>query len=534
MAFSSLIRKLVHAINHNSLHTPWQSSWEARTEKLSPSLDENIRGIKETLSKSDDLKLQEYRFGQEGSFRCVLVYVDGLADKKTITEGILTPLSSQKSQALHPGKADQWLQILREGVLCIGGIQEAWDKNAIINACLAGDTALLIDGSKGALLIDTKGGQKRGVEEPQTELVVRGPREGFTEDLITNTSLLRRRIKHPHLKMEQFTIGRKSRTGVCLVYVEKVAKEETVTLLKERLSKLDVDIILDSGYIEEYIEDYPFSLFPTMGFSEKPDVVAGKLLDGRVAIVVEGSPFVLTAPFLLIESFQTAEDYYTRPLYANITRIVRLLAFIFSIFTVPVYIAFTTFHQELIPLTLLLRFAGASEGTPFPGIIEALIMVFSFEILREAGLRMPRPVGQAISIVGALIMGDAAVAAGLVGAPMVIAVAFTAVAGFIIPSLIDTISLLRILLIILSAVLGGFGIAMGFLGILVHLATLKSFGVDYFSTVIPSTDVKDSFIRMPLWSTSGRSPRLSGEDRTNKKPFVPPNPPVKEQGKQES
>lgn len=501
---------------------------EEEPDLLSDSLRKNLDDLKMMFGKSNDVKIHEFLFGENCAYKGAIIFIDGLVNDDRITEGIMKPLimNQEITRDMEDKDSGTCITAVKKAVLCSGEIKEVKEKSVFIEGFLSGDTAMLIDGCDHGLLIGTKGWERRSVTEPQTELVVRGPREGFTENFRTNTALLRRRIKSPNFRLEHMVIGKQSHTNLCVAYIENIAKPEIVKLVKDRLKKLDVDSILDSGYIEEYIEDAPFSVFPTIGNSEKPDVVAAKLLEGRVAIIVDGSPFVLTAPYLFIESYQTAEDYYIRPLFANVTRFLRILANFISIFTVPAYIALTTFHQELLPTTLLLRFARSSEGTPFPAFLEALVMVFSFEILREAGLRLPRPVGQAISIVGALIMGDAAVAAGLVGAPMVIAVAFTAVAGFVIPSQIESVTILRILLMCLSAVLGGFGIAVGFLAILVHLASLKSFGVSYFDAVIPSSDAKDGFVRMPLWSMSKRPKDIAGKNKVSKKTFMPPEPPV--------
>ncbi|MDF2567272.1 MAG: spore germination protein [Oscillospiraceae bacterium] len=521
MFIKFLVKKITFLFKQNQTPPIETQSAEKKTKGLSDKLKDNIDSLKLIFGDSGDLKIHEILFGKNLELSGALIFIDGLVDSKTITESIIKPLILNKNIGDGMEIENMSMDIIKKTILCSGDMSEIKDQTQMIEGCLAGETVFLLDGFKEALLISTKGWEKRNVTEPQTELVVRGPREGFTEDFRTNTALLRRRIKSPDFKMEQMKIGRKSLTDVCIAYIDKVAQPRIIEMVKKRLEKLEVDSILDSGYIEEYIEDAPFSVFPTVGYSEKPDVIAGKLLEGRVAIIVDGSPFVLTAPYLFIESFQTSEDYCIRPLYASVTRMLRLMAYFISIFTVPIYIALTTFHQELIPTTLLFTFANASEGTPFPSFIEALIMVFSFEILREAGLRLPRPVGQAISIVGALIMGDAAVAAGLVGAPMVIAVAFTAVAGFVIPVQIDSVSILRFILMVFSAALGGFGIAIGLLGILVHLASLKSFGVDYFGTVIPSQDLQDSFVRMPLWSMSGRPKDIAYIDKKRRKTFIP-------------
>jgi len=294
------------------------------------------------------------------------------------------------------------------------------------------------------------------------------------------------------------------------------------------LEEINIDSILESGYIEQYIEDAPFSLFATVGNSEKPDVIAAKLLEGRAAIIVDGTPFVLTMPFLLLESFQSAEDYYSRPVYTTLIRLTRFFAFFVTVLAPAIYVAVTTFHQELIPTTLLLTMAAAREGIPFPAVAESLIMIAAFEILREAGVRLPRPVGQALSIVGALVMGEAAVSAGLIGAPMVIVIAITAVSGFIVPGQADSAAVLRILYLILGSSMGGFGITVGLLGTLVHLASIRSFGYPYLSPIAPlqAEDLKDTFVRAPLWFMLSRPRGMAEEDVKRRDFFMPPASPM--------
>lgn len=497
-------------------------------EQLDKSLKKNLSYIKDTF-ESGDLKEHAFLFGENCEYSGAIIYIDGLVNSQMITEGILQPLLLNKhiSMAKTAGVKDA-IGMVAKAVLCTGEVVESKSLPDMIDGCLNGDTILLIEGVNRGLVIGTKGWEKRSVAEPQSEQVIRGPREGFTENFRTNTALIRRRIKHPDLRMEHMKIGQRTCTNICVAYIKGIANPQVVETVRKRLLSIDTDSILDSGYIEQYIEDAPLSVFSTVGYTEKPDVVAGKVLEGRVAIVVEGSPFILTVPMLFIESFQSAEDYYVRPFYASISRLMRFIAYALSLFTVPAFIALTSYHQELIPTTLLFTIARAKEGTPFPAFLEAIIMVYSFEILREAGLRLPVPVGQAISIVGALIMGDAAVAAGLVGAPTVIAVALSAVAGFVVPSQVDSLSVLRLIMIILAATLGGFGIAMGFLGIMVHLSTLKSFGVTYFAAVIPSRNQQDSFIRMPLWSMIKRPRAIAYGDVKRRgevvPPLTPPNP----------
>lgn len=489
---------------------------------LDKDLQKNLNGLKALLADSNDVMTHLFCFGPDHALSGALVFIDGLVDNLTLTHAVLRPLTDWRVDPARLPPKSKLLDVLSLEVLCSACVESSQSLPDLASSCLMGDAALLLDGCAGGLSINAKGWEKRGVAEPQSETVVRGPREGFTENLRTNTALIRRKIRNANLHVEQLIVGRKTQTGVCLLYLDGVADPRVVETVKYRIGRLDVESILETGYIEEYIEDAPYSPFATIGYSEKPDVVAAKILEGRVAIAVDGTPFVLTAPMLFIESFQTAEDYYTRPLYASLTRILRFLAYMITVFGPAIYIALTAFHHELIPTPLLLRIANAREGTPFPVFLEALVMIFAFEILREAGVRLPRPVGQAISIVGALIMGDAAVSAGIVGAPMVIAVAITAVSGFLVPSQSDSSSMLRVMMMVPAAFVGFYGVAFGFLGMLVHLATLESFGVPYFDSFSHATDIQDTVVRTPLWFMNKRPRRIAHGDTTRGHFFVPP------------
>jgi spore germination protein KA len=523
MILKSLFKKFIQYQEQKNDTTPTKT-FDAKksddTDDLLEGLKENINTIKELLGASQDVKYHNIKLKGINAPKAVLIFIDGLVNEKIITDGILAPLLDVEFNIAEGAKVEKLAQKIDTQILHMADVEVSTKISELISSLLSGSSALVIDGIKECLLISTKGFPTRSISEPQTEMVVRGPREGFTENLRTNTAMIRRRIKSPKLRMEHLTIGKKTDTVVCLTYIKDVARTEIVDKLKERLKKIDTDAINDTGYIEEFIEGSPFSLFETVGYTEKPDVAAAKMLEGRIAILVDGSPFAITVPRLFVENFQTAEDYYTRYVYASVTRLMRFVAYFLSIFTVPVYIALTTFHQELIPETLLVTIANAREGTPFPVFFEALIMVISFEVLKEAGLRLPRPVGQAISIVGALVMGDAAISAGLVGAPVVIAVAFTAVAGFIVPAQTESASILRIIMMVISAILGGYGLALGVLGMLIHLASLKSFGIDYLTTVVPSTDIKDSFFRTPLWTMVSRPVSIVGKDKTRMVPAM--------------
>ncbi len=530
--FHSFVKKLKYwQLMNKTQRDPDNEKAHEQPPVLHRELHKNLQSIRQILGKSNDVKIHEFRFGKEGEYSGAIIFIDGLVDGGTITEGILKPVLSFRQPDTHPsGSPANAFEELRRTVLCNAEMDEKEALGDLVAGCLSGNTMLLMDGVAKGILVSTKGWEKRGVSEPQTESVIRGPREGFTENLRTNTALLRRKIKSPQLRLDHVIVGRKTLTDVCIIYLNNVADPKVVQEVKRRLDGLQVDSVLDAGYIEQYMEDAPFSMFATVGYTEKPDVAAAKVLEGRVAIVTDGTPFVLTAPMLFIESFQTAEDYYVRPFFASFARILRYLAFIITLFAPAIYIALTTYHQEMIPTTLLLTVARAREGTPFPAFLEALIMIFSFEILREAGLRLPRPVGQAISIVGALIMGDAAVSAGLVGTPLVIAVALTAVTGFVVPMQGDVSSLLRLGSMVLAAVLGGYGIAMGLLATMLHLASLTSFGVPYFESITISRDLQDTVVRMPLWSMIKRPKDIAQKDTTRRHFFLPPMRPHNDQG----
>ncbi len=492
-----------------------------RAPDLSDELQRNVRDLVASLGAGSDIKVRNLRFGPGGGIVGALVFIDNLIDPSYVANLIARPIVSWRPESF--GKSDEKLvDALSEEVLYASVVAVTRSMKQLVDGCLSGNVALFIDGCDMALGIQARGYAKRDVTEPESETVVRGPREGFNEDLQTNVSLIRRKIRSGQLRSELMIVGRRTATRVCLMYLDGVANMDVVGEVRRRVQALDVDAVLESGYIEEYIEDSPLSPFATIGYAEKPDVVAALLLEGRTAIVVDGTPFVLTAPMLLVEGFQSPEDYYSRWPFASLTRALRFVAFGLATLAPAVLIALTSFHQELIPTKLLFTIASAREGTPFPMYLEAFIMVFMFEIVREAGIRLPRPVGQAVSIVGALVMGNAAVSAGLVGPAMVIVVAITAIASFVVPALNSSVSILRIIMMLMSAMLGWYGIAMGLLGVSIHLATLTSFGVPFFDGLDWTSDLKDTVVRMPLWSMVSRPRQIVCEDEVRHPYFVPP------------
>lgn len=494
---------------------------------LSEQLDKNLGEIRRVLGDSPDVTIRRLSIGTIKSERAAIVFIDGLVDKTVVNNHILRPLMN-RGEGPVKSRASM-VEILQEQELAVGGIRETRALEDLIDAVLAGDVALLVHGTENAIIVNARGWEKRAIQEPITEVIIKGPRDGFVETIRTNTALLRRRIGHPSLRLETLIIGKKTRTEVTIAYLKGLADDATVEEVRRRLRRIDTDGILAAGFIEQFIEDSPFSPFTTTSYTERPDVCSARLLEGRVAVFIDGTPVVVTVPALFIESFQSPDDYNFRPFYSTLIRYFRYSAYGISILLSPVYVAFSTYHQELIPTPLLITMAAANEGTPFPAMAEVIGMGIVFEILREAGIRLPRPIGQAVSIVGALVIGEATVSAGLVGAPVVIVVALTAIASFVVPAQAESATLLRFFLTLLAGILGAFGIMGGLITVFVHLASLRSFGVPYltpFSPLMPH-DLKDAAFRAPLWAMHARPRMLTDKKSVRQEESLRPQPPKK-------
>lgn len=491
-------------------------------------LDQNLEVIKEKTGDSSDIVFRVVKVAGDSKVRIAVIYVEGIVDSLSINDFLIE--SIMKNNTLHERLSEKKsLEFLVDEVVPLGTVKimNNWDE--LFTSLMSGESIILADGVAEALSADTKGGEQRSVEEPTSQVTVRGPRDGFTESIRTNTSLIRNRIHNPDLWLESMKIGRATQTDVSIMYIKGIAKDEIVEEVRKRLRGIDIDSILESGYIEQLIEDQTFSPFPTIYHTERPDTVAGNLLEGRVAILVDGTPFVLLAPAIFIQFFQSVEDYYARFDIATALRFLRILIFFISLIAPSVYIAATTFHQEMIPTNLLFAVAAQREAVPFPAFVEAIIMEVTFEILREAGIRMPRAVGSAISIVGALVIGQAAVEAGIVSPAMVIVVSITAIANFATPSFAIAISsrLIRFLLMVVAATFGFYGVILGMLMLIVHLCGLRSFGVPYmtpFAPFIPGNN-DDTIVRVPIWAFRKRPQLISGDNKIRQGKGQKPHPP---------
>ncbi len=496
--------------NQNIIHDYTQIS---ASEPIPGTIEAVSARLGEIFSDCCDFITREISCGRNGQIKILVAYINGFVDKRVLNQDVIHPvLNFLSGTELHEGSCIY--ERLKKCVVINNDIKEAGDMQQAVEGILSGETLLFIDGESKALVIGVKDPRGRQVEEPDSETSIRGAREGFVENLLTNTTLIRKRIKNPNLKLEIMQLGKQTKTDVCICYIKGIANEKIVREVKERLRKIKTDAILDSGIIEQFISGTRLSLFPTVGNSEKCDKLAGKLLEGRVAILCDGSPYVLTVPFLFIESIQTPDDYYDHAYFATFMRLLRLMALMVSTLLPGMYVALVSFHHTVIPFKLMITLAASRQGIPFSPFIEAILMIIAFELLREAGIRMPRPVGQALSIVGAIVLGEASVAAGIASNLMVIIVAITAICSFVVPPLIRATMLLRFVFLAAANFFGFLGISFVSVVVLIHLCRLRSFGVPYMAPFSPLTlsDLKDSLIMVPIWAMLTRPKILRQEN----------------------
>jgi len=449
----------------------------------------NIDYIKEKLKNSYDVKYREIECNAGTIYG---VFIDDLCDSKFISEYIFNPLIRNKIDTVD-------LEYIKKEILPANSIGDVKDNDDAIYHILSGDLVLLFSFTNNSFYCEAKGYVRRSVGIPVTENVIKGPREGFTEAFVDNVSLIRRKIKNPLLKFETIILGSKSNTVTVLCYMEGVAPKKLVDYIRKKVTNIKLEFMLDTNYIEEALKNKK-TPFDTIGTTEKPDVAASKILEGKVAIIVDGTPFVITAPYFFIDNFQTPDDYYSNKYFANLSRILRLASFSLAYLLSGLYVAISTFHFSLIPTLITIRLSASRAGVPLPTVVELLIMTFFFQLLREAGIRLPQAIGQAMSIVGALILGDAAVGAGVASQSTVVVVALSSIASFLVPKIYGAISIWNIIIILLSSILGLPGFYIGFLMFVAHMAGLESCGYPYLFPIgtLKSFKFKDLFYRKDL------------------------------------
>ena len=481
-------------------------------KKISSNIEENIEEFNRIFKNDIDFLVR--RFSLFSSQPAALLCLKSLVGKEEVERDIVKPLQ----ESAYP--IDQSLNevdYILNNVLYYTDVKTVLDIAELIQSLTLGKAIIFIDGNEKALELDAKKPEKRAIEQPETERVVRGARDGFIEQIGTNVALLRYRLPVPEFRIESTEVGTRTRTKVAVCYMEDIVNETLLKEVKKRIDAIKMDGILDAGYIEQFIQENPWSPFPQILNTERPDKVIGNVLEGRVAILVEGSPFALIAPATFNQFYQTSEDYNDRWIISSIIRIIRVLALVFSLLFSSFYVTVLSFHPELIPAKFVVAASSGRQGVPFPVFIEVLLMEIAMEILREATVRMPQQVGGALSIVGVLVVGQAAVQAGFVSPITVVIIAMSTIGSFATPSYnaATAFRMLRFALIILAGTLGLLGLAVGIIVVLNHMIGLRSFGVPYMSPFSPGNAqaLRDSVIRSPFDWLRKRPPSINPKDK---------------------
>lgn len=484
---------------------------EASNQPITKDIDQNKSDFKKAFENSSDIVFRE--MNSHRKIRILLIYVDGMIDVELIESNLLKPILFE-GQAQGFGAIGDITNMCERELYSGLQVKKLSDFDEIAEHILKGDLAILADGEGVACVAQVKKVPTRSIEESTSEPTLRGAKESFTEDIRTNTVLIRKKFATTKLKLEAIKIGKLTKTNVVVAYIEGIVDPNLLDEVLARINRIEMDGIFESGYIEESIEDTHFSPFPQMLNTERPDVVSAEIMEGKVAILTDGTPYVLVVPMTFWSGLQAPDDYYERFLYVFLNRSIRYFFSLFSVLLPSFYIALTNFHQELVPSKLMISIAALRERAPFPTLIEVLMMEVMFEGLREAGIRLPKTIGPLVSVVGALVIGEAAVRAGIISSPIVIVVSAAGIASFIIPRYRFGIPLriLRFPLILLSGLFGLFGLVAGIVAILIHLVQLRPFGMPYLSPVAPIAGqwLKDWWIRWPYKLTNNADQRRKG------------------------
>ena len=440
----------------------------------------------------------------------VLIFVNDLVDKNLIGELILRPVSLVKEQPDNNELFDLFLSPEKQKLQSI---------KEVLDEVLLGSAVLICDEVNFALSFQLKNFEKRAITEPPTSTVIKGPREGFVESLPVNVSLMRRKLKSPDLMFEHLTVGKYSKTPVALCYIKSIASVKLVKKLKKKISQIDIDAVLDSSYLSKFLCEHKYSIFKQLGNTEKPDILASKILEGRVAILVDGSPIALTAPYLLVEDFQSPSDYYNSSYSATVARYVRIISIIIALFSPALFVAAELYHLQLIPLSFLLTIVNSIKGIPLSPSYEMFFSLLIFEILNEASVRMPKYVGMVVSIVGGLVLGETAVNAGIISAPTLMIIALSGICLYTVPELEQTFSVLRIVFLVISGSLGLFGLLIAVALLTIYLVSFESFSTPICAPFSPlvKQDLNDTNYKGFIEELSTRPRSLKNKNKTRLK-----------------
>ena len=480
----------------------YQQNINAEKEGVGKPIPSNLDTLKQRLiqmlGESSDFVLKKIPLDRNPTV--LIACIEGLADKALLDRDIIGSVTAYNSRP-QSGR-EKFVDYLKNKLVNTCSVKEISDLDRAVISILSGEAVVFTDGSRTALSAGIQKWEKRSPNEPKTGTVLRGPREGFVESIAINRSMLRRKIINPSLRFETFSIGRQTKTKVDLCYIKGTASEKIVNEVRKRLLNIKTDVILESAYLEQFIEDAPFSLFATVGNTERPDVAASKLLEGRVAILCDGTPFVLTLPYLFVENLQAGDDYYSRSATSFFGRMIRFIGFLMTVYLPALYLSFTCFHQGAIPFKLLVTIYTVRVNVPFGIFVSCLFVLLLFALIKEAAELLPEPVSQTVSIVGGVVVGQAIITAGLVSVATVIVISITVITGYVVPELEKPITIMRVFMLVGANIVGNLGITLVSIVIFAYMCAIHSIGVPYLSPIAPLSglDIKDVFFSFPVWA----------------------------------
>lgn len=485
---------------------------------LPKALSEKMQMLKPYIERNADIISRTFSLEGEPRIEAVAIYMNEVINLYVLDEHILRPLMLNcTSENLIKQGANNLVDVIYRTAITASQIGKASTLSVLVQNIFDGITVLMFDGLEEVLVIDIHGGKFRNIDVPPAEQTMRGSREGFIERIDVNIALVRHRLRDPKLVVEKTLVGRRTRTQVAILYIEDIADESIITEVKNRINQMDIDGIVASGYIEQFIEDNPYSPFSQVFITERPDKMVTQLLEGRVAIIADNTPLALAVPALFVQFLQSPEDYYERTLFANYARILRYIALLIAISFPALYIALLSYNPELIPYDLVVSFSRARSNVPFPVVVEALVMEIIIQLVIEAGLRLPQQIGQTVGVVSGIILGQAAITAKLASPIVILIVSVSVICTYALPSasLVLTTRLIRLPLMLLAATFGLFGVAFGWIILQAHLMSMESMGVPYFAPLAPMryADLKDALIRTFLYKMNQRPLSIPVQDR---------------------
>lgn len=470
--------------------------------KISENLDYNVKAVK-AMTGSDDVIFFNFLIGDQNA---VAIYVDSITDKETMGLELIAPL--------RRANPDTPVKKLAKSVN-LANVKVKQTVNECVSEILGGCAVVFFDGKTSAISADLKKFDVRAISEPPTGLTIKGPRNGFNESIKSNLSLVRRYLKSPSLKIENFQKGRYTKTDISLIYLDGIVKPSLVDKIRKKLEKIDIDGIPDSSYVAKILNERKTSLFKQTGSTERPDVLMERLLEGRVGILVDGSPFAITLPYMMLEDLQASEDYYISKYRANLVRSLRIIAILFSIFLPGVFVAAQLFHLQLIPLNFLLTIVNSIKEIPLSPSIEMFFVLMIFEILNETSVRMPKYVGMALAVVGALVLGETAVNAGIVSTPAILIMAISGISIYAIPELVETTSVLRLICLLVAGSMGAYGMVLFIAFVLCYLCSMDNYGVPYTAPYSPliANDMQDGIFMKDVIGMTNRPKSIGSKNK---------------------